>query len=52
MQLSYTAPDRHTPAEFLNALAAEFVAHTMETRWAGTGAHCGVAEYAATRHAQ
>jgi len=36
VQLTYTAPDRHTPAEFLNVLAAEFVAHTMETRWAGT----------------
>jgi capsular exopolysaccharide synthesis family protein len=36
VQLYYTSPDRHIPAEFLNALAAEFVAHTMETRWAGT----------------
>jgi polysaccharide biosynthesis transport protein len=36
VQLYYTAPDRHLPAEFLNALAAEFIAHTMETRWAGT----------------
>ncbi len=36
VQLSYTAPDRHTPAAFLNALATEFVEHSMETRWAGT----------------
>ena len=36
VQLCYTAPDRRTPAAFLNALATEYVAHTMETRWAGT----------------
>ena len=36
VELLYTAPDRQTPPEFLNTLAAEFVAHTMEVRWAGT----------------
>jgi polysaccharide biosynthesis transport protein len=36
VQLTYSARDRHTPAEFLNTLASEFVNHTMDTRWAGT----------------
>lgn len=36
VELFYTAPDRQTPAEFLNALAEEYIAYTMEVRWAGT----------------
>jgi polysaccharide biosynthesis transport protein len=36
VQLTFSSPDRHTPAAFLDALASEFVNHTMETRWAGT----------------
>ena len=36
VELFYTAPDRRTPAEFLNALAEEYIAYTMDARWAGT----------------
>ncbi len=36
LEIFYTAPDPKLPAEFLNALAEEYVAFTMESRWAGT----------------
>jgi capsular exopolysaccharide synthesis family protein len=35
IELFYTDRDRFLPAEFLNTLAEEYVAHTMDARWAG-----------------
>ena len=36
VQLFYSAPDPKTPVEFLNVLAEEFIAYTMDVRWSGT----------------
>jgi len=36
VQLFYSAPDAKTPVEFLNTLAEEFIAYTMDVRWSGT----------------
>jgi succinoglycan biosynthesis transport protein ExoP len=33
VELSYTAPDPHVAAEFLNTLTDEFVDYSLETRW-------------------